>query len=32
MAVMKKSIPEHYKQHLEEKVLIEKMPMEYPSI
>ena len=32
MAVMKKSIPEHYKQHLEEKVLIEKMLMEYPSI
>ena len=27
-----KSIPEHYKQHLEEKVLIEKMLMEYPSI
>ena len=25
-----KSIPEHYKQHLVEKVLIEKMLMEYP--
>ena len=32
MAVMKKSIPEHYKQQLEEKVLIEKMLVEYPSI
>ena len=27
-----KSIPEDYKQHLVEKVLMEKMLMEYPSI